>query len=158
MAASPFGHCLIAETPHGICYLAFFDLDDHTAAVAGMHATWPLAKVVWNQRRAAALAARLFAEDGAVAWTVHVRGTPFQLAVWQALLRVAAGRLVSYAELAAAAGHSTAIRATGTAVGANPVAFLIPCHRVILATGESGQYRWGAARKRALIAWEKSCP
>jgi len=156
VGASPFGHCLVAETPRGICYLAFFVLDGCGEAVVRMRAIWPLAEVVWDHGHAAALAARLFADGGSDAWKVHVRGTPFQLAVWRALLRVAAGQLVSYAELAAAAGHPTAIRATGTAVGANPVAFLIPCHRVVLATGESGQYRWEAARKRALIAWEKA--
>jgi len=156
VAASPFGDCLVAETPRGICYLAFFDPGGGDGAIAGMNAAWPLAKVVWNHGHAADLTAKLFAADGSAKWRVHVRGTPFQLAVWRALLRVPAGGLVSYGELAAAAGHPLATRATGTAVGVNPVSFLIPCHRVILANGETGQYRWGAARKRAMIAWEKA--
>ena len=154
VAGSPFGHCLIAEMARGVGFLAFFDPGGREEAVAGMRAEWPLAKVVWNHGHAAVLAARLFGDGGPGTWKVHVRGTPFQLDVWRALLRVPAGKLVSYGELAAAAGHPTAIRATGTAVGANPVALLIPCHRVIQASGESGNYRWGPARKRAMIAWE----
>ena len=154
VAASPFGHCLIAETARGIGFLAFFDPGGRNDVIAGMKAAWPLAKVVWDDGHAAALTDRVFAVEASATWNVHVRGTPFQLDVWRALLRVSAGGLVSYGELAAAAGHPKAIRATGTAVGANPVAFLIPCHRVILANGEFGQYRWGTARKRAMIAWE----
>jgi AraC family transcriptional regulator of adaptative response/methylated-DNA-[protein]-cysteine methyltransferase len=83
-----------------------------------------------------------------------VRGTPFQLRVWRALLKVQPGTLVSYGKLAAASGNPNASRATGTAVGSNAISFLIPCHRVIRETGISGNYRWGAVRKRAILAWE----
>ena len=87
-------------------------------------------------------------------WKVHVRGTEFQLRVWRSLLRIGPGQVVSYSTLAAAAGNPKASRATGSAVGANPVSFLIPCHRVIRQDGDCGNYRWGAERKRAILAWE----
>lgn len=159
VAGSPFGHCLIANSARGICYLAFFNPGERAAASAAMQAEWPLATVVWNDRQAAGLAARIFATSTAASppapWRVFVRGTAFQLRVWRALLRVPAGSLVSYTTLTAAAGNPNASRAAGTAVGANPVAFLMPCHRVIRADGHSGRYRWGAVRKRAILAWER---
>lgn len=156
VAASPFGQCLVSGTTRGIAYLAFFDPGGRTAALAGLCATWPRAQVIWDHGQAADLTARLFGVGGSAPWQVLVGGTPFQLAVWRALLRVPAGGLVSYGQLAAAAGHPAAARATGSAAGANPVAFLIPCHRVIPANGAPGHYRWGAARKRMLIAWEQA--
>jgi AraC family transcriptional regulator of adaptative response/methylated-DNA-[protein]-cysteine methyltransferase len=158
VAASPFGHCLIAETARGICQLTFFDEGGRDHALAGLQAGWPFAKVIRDDGRAAGLASRIFAPVPAAAarWTVHVQGTPFQLGVWRALVRVPVGAVVSYAALAAAAGKPTACRATGTAVGANPVAFLIPCHRVIPASGGTGQYRGGVVRKRAMLAWESA--
>jgi AraC family transcriptional regulator of adaptative response/methylated-DNA-[protein]-cysteine methyltransferase len=83
-----------------------------------------------------------------------VRGTAFQIKVWEALLRIPAGRVVSYRDLARHVGRATAARAVGSAVGQNPVAYLIPCHRVIRGTGVLGEYRWGSARKKALLGWE----
>jgi AraC family transcriptional regulator of adaptative response/methylated-DNA-[protein]-cysteine methyltransferase len=85
---------------------------------------------------------------------IHVAGTEFQVRVWRELMRIPMGGTVSYGELAAAIGNPNASRATGSAVGANPVSFLIPCHRVIRATGETGRYHWGAGRKRAMLEWE----
>ncbi|TPW21745.1 MAG: ADA regulatory protein [Elusimicrobia bacterium] len=85
---------------------------------------------------------------------VSLAGTPFQLRVWEALLRVPPGRAASYGQVAAAVGRPKAVRAVGTAVGDSPVAFLIPCHRVLRSTGALGGYRWGTARKRAILAWE----
>lgn len=157
-AACPFGECLIAESARGLCHLSFFEREDRARAVAELRAAWPRATVVWDPERAARLAAEIFTPSAAAnptsPWKVLVRGTPFQLRVWRALLRVPAGALVSYGKLAAAAGHPAAARATGSAVGDNPVAFLIPCHRVIRETGITGQYRWGAVRKRAMLARE----
>ncbi|MCX6865413.1 MAG: methylated-DNA--[protein]-cysteine S-methyltransferase [Verrucomicrobia bacterium] len=159
-AACPFGCCLIGETARGICHLAFFDAGSRTSAMAEMHASWPQAEVLWDDTHAARLAAAIFApsmlERPSASWNVFVRGTPFQLRVWRALLRVPAGSRISYCHLAAAAGHPTAARATGSAVGKNPVAFLIPCHRVIRENGTPGLYRWGALRKRAMLAWESA--
>lgn len=158
VATSPFGPCLIAETTRGICHLAFFEPPDREHAIAAMLTAWPLAEVIWNEAHAKRLAARIFgrARGPSAPWQVFVRGTPFQLRVWRALLDVPRGSRVSYGQLAAAADNPKASRATGTAIGRNPVAFLIPCHRVIRATGATGAYRWGVERKRALLAWETS--
>lgn len=160
VAASPFGNCLLAESPRGICHLAFFDGDDKPArdgAIAELEADWPLAEIRMDDGRAQGLADRVFSPaPPAAPWKLHVRGTPFQLRVWRALLDIAPGTLVSYGKLAAHAGNAKASRATGTAVGSNAISFLIPCHRVIRETGISGHYRWGAVRKRAILAWETS--
>ena len=160
VAVSPFGTCLIGETARGICHLAFFDDTQRATALAAMHSAWPLATVVWDDGHAAFLAAKVFTVRPVAAtaapWKLLVRGTPFQLCVWRALLRVPAGTRVSYGQLAAATGKPTACRATGAALAANPIAFLIPCHRVIHASGKAGNYRWGTARKLAILTWENS--
>jgi AraC family transcriptional regulator, regulatory protein of adaptative response / methylated-DNA-[protein]-cysteine methyltransferase len=155
VADSPFGMCLIGETPRGICHLSFFDEGGREDAMAEMRADWPLAEVVSDDKHSARLAAGIFNPDApGGSWKLFVRGTPFQLRVWRALLRVPPGALVSYGKLAAAAGNPQASRATGSAVGGNAISFLIPCHRVIRETGIPGHYRWGAVRKRAMLAWE----
>ena len=158
VATSPFGPCLLAESARGICHLAFLEPLEREPAIAEMRAAWPLAELVWDETHVGQLAARIFdpARCAAAPWQVYVRGTPFQLQVWQALLRVPPGAPVSYGQLAAATGHPLAGRATGTALGRNPVAFLIPCHRVVRADGSCGHYRWGANRKRAILAWEEA--
>lgn len=159
VAESPFGRCLIGESSRGICHLSFFDRDDREHAIAEMHADWPLASLVWNDRQAAVIARRIFSttpDPSAPPWKLHVRGTPFQLRVWQALLSIPPGALVSYGKLAAAAGNPKAARATGSAVGANAISWLIPCHRVIRETGVTGHYRWGAVRKHAMLTWENA--
>jgi len=156
VASSLFGPCLVAQSTRGICHLAFFDPPDRERAIAAMRATWPLAEVIWKDAHAHRLAARIFESARAPEepWQVFVRGTPFQLSIWRALLGVPRGSRVSYGQLSSAAGHPNASRAAGTAIGRNPVAFLIPCHRVIRATGAIGAYRWGAERKLTLLAWE----
>ena len=161
VAACPFGPCLIGDTARGICHLAFFAAEDRACAMAEMLAAWPLAEVIWNDAHAALLAAEIFAPaataNPSAPRNVFVRGTPFQLRVWRSLLRVVPpGALVTYRNLAAAAGHPNASRATGSAIGKNPVAFLIPCHRVIRGDGTPGHYRWGTLRKRAMLAWESA--
>lgn len=159
VADSPFGHCMIAEAPRGICHLSFFDDGGREKAIAEMLAEWPLAELAWDEKRAAGLINGIFtAAPPSLPPKLCVQGTDFQLRVWRALLRVPMGALVSYGNLAAAAGNPQASRATGSAVGANPVSFLIPCHRVIRGSGTPGQFRWGAARKRAMLAWEILCP
>jgi AraC family transcriptional regulator of adaptative response/methylated-DNA-[protein]-cysteine methyltransferase len=155
VAASPFGDCLIGETARGICHLSFFDESGRENAMAEMIADWPLAEVETDDDQARTLAGRIFAPGASqTSWKLFVRGTAFQLRVWRALLMVRPGTLVSYGKLAAAAGNPNASRATGSAVGSNAISFLIPCHRVIRETGISGHYRWGAVRKRAILAWE----
>jgi AraC family transcriptional regulator of adaptative response/methylated-DNA-[protein]-cysteine methyltransferase len=155
-AASPFGPCLIAETTRGICHLAFFDTEDRAQAIAELAAAWPLARLHWDEDHAIRLTAQIFDSSHGCRQPlkVHVRGTAFQLRVWRALLQVPPTTRISYGQLAAAAGKPLAYRATGTALGHNPVAFLIPCHRVTRADGTPGNYRWGSARKRAILAWE----
>lgn len=157
-AASPFGRYLAGEGPRGICHLAFIEPGTEAAALEALRAEWPGARLRHDDAAAADLAARIF-ERAAPAGSrpvlrACVRGTAFQVRVWRALLHIPPGALVSYGRLAAALGAPKAARAVGTAVGRNPLAYLIPCHRVIRETGAFGDYRWGVARKRALLAWE----
>jgi AraC family transcriptional regulator, regulatory protein of adaptative response / methylated-DNA-[protein]-cysteine methyltransferase len=154
LTESPFGHCLIGDAPRGICCLSFFDAADEEAATAELRDVWPLAAVVWDPPHARALAAEVFGSTRGM--RIFAAGTDFQLRVWQALMQIPLGGTIAYGKLAAAVGKPHASRATGSAVGANPVSFLIPCHRVIRANGESGHYHWGAARKLAILEWETS--
>jgi AraC family transcriptional regulator of adaptative response/methylated-DNA-[protein]-cysteine methyltransferase len=154
LAHTPFGTALFAATPRGLAHLAFWDADA-LAAEAEIARAWPAANRHRCDVTAAAWAARVFARYSQPE-PVHlfVTGTAFQIQVWQALLRVPEGRLTSYGALAASLQMPTAARAVGSAVGANPIACLIPCHRVIRSTGELGGYRWGLTRKRALLGLE----
>lgn len=159
-AETPFGKCLLGESQRGICHLSFVDGLGREAAVTILRAEWPNARFESNDRRAARLASEIFAQPndsvGRPTLRAYVKGTAFQLRVWRALLRVPAGELVSYGRLAKAIERPLAARAVGGAVGQNPLAFLIPCHRVIQETGAVGGYRWGPLRKRAMIAWESA--
>jgi AraC family transcriptional regulator of adaptative response/methylated-DNA-[protein]-cysteine methyltransferase len=162
-AASPFGRFLSGEGPRGICHLAFVETGDDDAALAELRAAWPQARLRRDDAAARRLAERIFdrsARAGTRAGTeplrAFVRGTPFQVRVWRALLQIPAGTRVSYGALAAALAGPGAARAVGSAVGRNPLAYLIPCHRVIRGTGVSGDYRWGTARKQAMLAWEEA--
>jgi AraC family transcriptional regulator of adaptative response/methylated-DNA-[protein]-cysteine methyltransferase len=157
---SPFGTCVIAEGPRGICHLSFVASDDGAAELAKLQESWPQARLHRDDATAARLAARIFQRpgrsDSQPALRAFVRGTAFQVRVWRALLQVRPGTLVSYGRLAASLGRPAAARAVGAAVAQNPLAFLIPCHRVIRETGVVGEYRWGAIRKRAIVAWESA--
>jgi AraC family transcriptional regulator of adaptative response/methylated-DNA-[protein]-cysteine methyltransferase len=154
---SPFGACLLAVTERGICGLEF--LADRTGKQTreDLAARWPGADLQQDPMRTAPYLARLFPpsdrEDGAPI-TLLVKGTNFQLSVWQALLRIPSGELVGYGEIARHLGKPGAARAVGSAVGSNPISYLIPCHRVIRSVADFGNYRWGAARKKAMIGWE----
>ena len=159
-ADSPFGKCLLAESHRGVCHLSFVDSGDKAAALAEVKAQWPRARLLRNDTAASQLASRIF-ERPAVGNSLaplraFVRGTPFQVRVWRALLQIQHGTLVSYGGLAATVDQPTAARAVGSAVGQNPLAYLIPCHRVIRETGVLGNYRWGPVRKRAILAWENA--
>jgi len=158
LADSPFGRCLIGESPRGICHLSFIESIDGGTELTALAADWPRARVQRDDGAAARLASRVFERPDRAgsrpALRAWVRGTPFQVRVWRALLALPPGTLVSYGRLAAALGKPTAARAVGTAVGHNPLAYLIPCHRVIRETGVIGDYRWGRTRKRAIVAWE----
>ena len=159
-ADSPFGRCLIGESPRGICHLSFIDAGDGAAELAALQEHWPRARLQWDDATAARLAGGIFERssrrDSPPALRVFVKGTAFQVRVWRALLQVRPGTLVSYGRLAAALNQPAAARAVGTAVGRNPLAYLIPCHRVIRETGVIGDYRWGPVRKRAMLAWESA--
>jgi len=159
-ADCPFGRCILGESPRGLCHLAFANAD-HEGEIAALQARWPRARLVRDNPLAARLAGQIFDASRAgsaprSALRAFVRGTPFQVKVWRALLAVRAGSLVSYRGLAAAVGMPTAARAVGSAVARNSLAFLVPCHRVIRETGVVGDYRWGTERKRAAIAWENA--
>jgi AraC family transcriptional regulator, regulatory protein of adaptative response / methylated-DNA-[protein]-cysteine methyltransferase len=153
-ADSPFGTILVASTAKGICYLAF--ADDEQEAFSQLKQLFPNAtyrQVVDHIQQEAMF---IFKKDWSKLSNVklHLKGTPFQLKVWEALLKIPMGGLETYGSLAREIQLPNASRAVGSAVGGNPVAFLIPCHRVIRSTGEFGQYHWGSNRKTAMIGWE----
>jgi len=159
-AETPFGEALIAETKRGICQLSFVDGKGRNAARDLLMSQWPNAKLNRNDARIGELSATIFTQgrEGTSRRPLRafVRGTSFQLRVWRALLRVPSGTLTTYGRLAEAIGQSKAARAVGSAVGANPISFIVPCHRVILETGALGNYGGGRIRKRAMVGWELS--
>jgi AraC family transcriptional regulator of adaptative response/methylated-DNA-[protein]-cysteine methyltransferase len=155
--ATPFGECLLAVTPRGICSLAFVDPETRSVALNVLQATWQEATFVENQNAGKDAIKIIFGQTRGhtqAPLKVLLRGTNFQVKVWEALLRIPEGSVVSYSSLAYAVGHPGAHRAVGTAAGHNPVAYLIPCHRVLRANGEIGGYHWGATRKKAILARE----
>jgi len=153
--ATPFGDCLLALTAKGVCALRFIDGSGRADALRELQAEWPQARLRSSLSATARVVQHLFTRTGrGTPLTLHVAGTNFQVRVWEALLRIPPGAVTSYAQLAALAGRPHAARAVGSAVAHNPVALLIPCHRVIRKTGAFGEYRWGEARKQALLGWE----
>lgn len=154
VAATPFGSALMAQSPRGLVKLAFADGNEEKLLAELKH-DWPAAEFSHDEKAAAQLAARIFsAYQQPEPVHLFIKGTQFQLKVWEALLRVPEGRLTSYGELAASIAMPRASRAVGTAVGANPIALLIPCHRVIRGNGVLGNYRWGEMRKQMLVGLE----
>ncbi|MDP9199633.1 MAG: methylated-DNA--[protein]-cysteine S-methyltransferase [Pseudomonadota bacterium] len=151
-ATSPFGLIHAALSPRGLVHLAFVD-GSESGAATGLARRWPRAALERDDAAAQSLARQIFvARRGRI--TLAPAGTNFQVRVWEALLELGAKGPTSYSALAAAIGSPGASRAVGQAVGANPVAWLIPCHRVLRRDGELGGYRWGVERKRAMLAWE----
>ena len=154
---SPFGYCSLAWNSRGICHIAFHDVSDKSKVPAELRADWPHAEFSRNDRAARRLAKTIFNSAArAATLKAFVRATPFQLKVWRALLRIPEGCMVSYGRIARTIGRRKAVRAVGSACGANPLAWLIPCHRVIRETGIVQGYRWGETRKRALLARESA--
>lgn len=153
-AESPFGRLLVAATPKGICYMAFSD--DPDQAFSELRQRFPNAKYQQQLDQLQQNALLIFNTDWSSLSEVklHLKGTDFQIKVWETLLTLPSGELATYADIANDIRKPQANRAVGTAVGSNPVAFLIPCHRVIKSTGELGQYHWGTAKKSAMIGWE----
>jgi AraC family transcriptional regulator, regulatory protein of adaptative response / methylated-DNA-[protein]-cysteine methyltransferase len=159
-ADSPFGTCLVGTGPRGICHLSFVESTSRRRALATINCDWPHARVEWDDEDAAKVISPLFEtppdRTSRLSIRAFVRGTLFQVRVWRALLQVPRGRVVSYGRLAEKVCTPAAARAVGGAVAANPLAYLIPCHRVIRETGVVGEYRWGRTRKKAILAWESS--
>jgi AraC family transcriptional regulator of adaptative response/methylated-DNA-[protein]-cysteine methyltransferase len=176
-AESPFGNILVASTPKGICYMAFVDkpaqgtiarveivdggiaeiLPDMAAtALADLRTHFPNARLRQMTDLIQQNALNIFTRDWSQLQQIrlHLKGTDFQLKVWAALLKIPIGGLSTYKDIAGQLGNSNASRAVGSAVGGNPVAFIIPCHRVIQSEGSFGQYHWGTTRKTAMIGWE----
>jgi AraC family transcriptional regulator, regulatory protein of adaptative response / methylated-DNA-[protein]-cysteine methyltransferase len=147
---TPFGEALVMATDRGLCGLAFTADMGRDAAMRDLTARWPKASYVAGD--ITRVAASIFGGQGSIA--LHLIGAPFQIKVWEALLRIPSGHVTTYGEIGRAIGHSQAVRAVGTAVGRNPLAFIIPCHRAIRKTGGLGGYHWGLPVKRAMLAWE----
>ena len=149
-----FGEVLIASTQKGICALTF--VDDQADALNKLISQFPQAVFLEQSDvfQHSALAILQHHPNQLAQIKLHLKGTDFQLKVWQSLLKIPMGQLSTYGQLAKAIDHAKAARAVGTAIGSNPVAFLIPCHRVIQATGALGGYEWGSVRKTAMIGWE----
>jgi AraC family transcriptional regulator of adaptative response/methylated-DNA-[protein]-cysteine methyltransferase len=154
IAATPLGEALFGWTPRGLCHLAFMD-DDADARLATLRRDWPAANFVGDDAGAVELATRIFPTTPTPG-KLHLllRGTNFQIKVWEALLKIPPATQVSYGQLAGHLGQPKAARAVGSAVAANAVAYLIPCHRVIRDDGSCSNYRWGVERKLALQVWE----
>ena len=153
---TPFGKCLIGLTERGICHLGFVQ-GSEGEAIDNLVNDWKEAKMIEDYRTTAALVGPIFDlrfNTRIKPLTLHLRGTNFQLKVWEALLQIPAGSVSTYEGIASRIGNPNAIRAVGTAVGHNPIAVLIPCHRVIRKAGEFGKYRYGELRKKALLAYE----
>lgn len=159
-ADTPFGEALIAETKRGICHFSFVDVGGRDRVRNLLTSDWPNAKLNRNDSRIADVSATIFASTASSTpdrpLRAFVRGTPFQIRVWRALLRIPVGGLTTYGRLAEAIGQSKAARAVGSAVGANPISFIIPCHRVIRETGALGNYGGGRIRKQVMVGWELS--
>lgn len=152
---TPFGKCLIGVTERGICHLGFVQ-DSEGETVDALVAEWQHARMIEDRAATAPLVAPIFdmSRRPAAPLRVHLRGTNFQLKVWEALISIPTGAVTTYERIAGQIGRPSAWRAVGTAIGHNPIAVLIPCHRVIRKAGNFGNYRYGAPRKKALLAWE----
>lgn len=157
---TPFGRCLLGVTERGICWLAFITTDERTA-LESMKVHWYNSVIQQNQELTLAISNKIFnrAAPGRKATTqgkLHllVKGTNFQVKVWEALLRLPLGGVTTYQNIARTLDNPKALQAVGSAVGANHIAYLIPCHRVIRKDGVLGEYRWGSTRKKSIIGWE----
>ncbi len=154
---SPFGECLIARTDRGICHLGFVDGSSRTEAMSQLDVAWPEAVLIESRTDSSQIASRIFDPepvDGSRPFHLQLKGTNFQVNVWQALLTIPAGSFFTYQDIAGYIGRPRAFRAVANAIAINPVAYLIPCHRVIAKSGMIHRYRWGTARKKAMVGWE----
>jgi AraC family transcriptional regulator of adaptative response/methylated-DNA-[protein]-cysteine methyltransferase len=152
----PFGMALMMTTDKGVCGLGFADEDDEGSALDDMKARWPEASYREAPERTGELTQRIFDAELRTDQPIglHLLGTPWQIKVWEALLEIPAGKLTTYKTIAKAMENEKASRAVGTAVGRNPISYLIPCHRVLGTDGTLHGYHWGLSRKRAMLAME----
>lgn len=148
---SPFGPTIVMGTDKGICGMGFAAEIGHDSAFEDLRRRWPMARFTEDGGALAPWAASAFGAAGA---PLHLIGAPFQIKVWEALMRIPTGHVTTYSEIAGSIGNPKAVRAVGTAVGRNPVSFLIPCHRALRRDGSLGGYHWGLPVKRAILAWE----
>ena len=150
---SPFGKYLLAVSSEGrVCNLQF--IDDEEAALSELERQWSASKLIQNPERTGLIASNLFNTETPDPVGLLLRGTPFQLKVWEALLKIPMGELVSYQLVAEYVNNPRGFQAVGSAIGKNPVAYLVPCHRVIKKAGQISEYRWSSTRKSAIIGWE----
>lgn len=156
--SSPFGTCLICITKRGICHLSFVEDNQRELILTEVKNSWYLANFDEDYRATLHTVEQLFATDKIKNrhFNLILKGTNFQIKVWEALLAIPLGGLVSYEDIAFFIGNSNATRAAASAIANNSISYLIPCHRVINKTGKIGKYRWGNARKKAIIVWEQS--
>ena len=153
---SPLGPALIMGTDKGICGIGFAAETGRTETMADMRSRWPKAAFVEDAAALAPLAEQVFPRDGTngAPAKLFLIGAPFQIKVWEALMSIPTGHVTTYSDIACAIGHPKAVRAVGTAVGRNPISWLIPCHRAMRKSGGLGGYHWGLPVKRAMLAWE----
>jgi AraC family transcriptional regulator of adaptative response/methylated-DNA-[protein]-cysteine methyltransferase len=154
---SPFGDIFVAATARGICKLSFIDKTEIEPHIADLQRRWPKATLSNQDSERLVGIESLFANQKIDRpLSLHVSGTNFQIHLWRALLQISEGTLNSYSQVAEAVGRPKAARAVGTAIGLNPIAFFIPCHRVLQQSGNIGGYHWGTTRKHAMHAWESA--
>lgn len=154
---SPFGLCFIAVTHRGICQLAFFDNDDEYRILEErLRSEWKNASIIQNNNLIASYLITIFDQrEKRRSLNVLLKGSPFQIKVWEALLSISKGNLATYQDIATSIEKPAAVRAIASAIAKNNIAYLIPCHRVIRKNGDFGKYRWNKERKQAMIAWER---
>jgi len=154
---SPFGQAIVMGTAKGVCGIGFAEIAGMEPAMADMISRWPRADFVEDPVRLRPWALAAFGSDGDLAAApIHLIGAPFQIKVWEALVRIPSGHVVTYSDVAAAIGHPKAARAVGSAIGRNPISWVIPCHRALRKAGGLGGYHWGLGVKRAMLAWESA--
>lgn len=163
---SPFGNCLLAQTARGVCNLVFFDgVEQQDQQVILLREQWQNADLIFNEKTTAQTINKIFPQQHSIqadnqlperTLKLFMKGSPFQLKVWEALLSIPQGELVSYQRVADLIEAPSSVRAVASAVAKNNIGYLIPCHRVIRSSGDFSQYRWGANRKRIMIGWEAS--
>ncbi len=151
---SPFGRVLAMGTTRGLCGMAFSDETGDAAALQDMQSRWPNATFAAAPKQIAPWVDAAFGQQSPT--QLHLIGAPFQIKVWEALLSIPSGHVTTYSEIASAIGNPRAVRAVGTAVGKNPISWLIPCHRALRKSGGLGGYHWGLPVKRAMLAWESA--